>query len=434
MRLQQCHWFADLFLIDASLTLGWWEGEVRTPFGLPSRHVDQMRRMACFAYEHSPFYRTYYDQHGVNPSAVELPSGLPVVTPEQLADSPLQFRSDEPAFKVCASSGTSGRPKLLFRTDSDFQRSVTNQMRLMERCGLGCGDVVAVVQPFGLWGYGDLTQEATKRLGGMSVPIGPVPDQTALRLIVDLRASAIDVSPSRLESLLRMSEESGTVPKSVRVAMVAGEPVGAELAGRLQELWGSSLFNQYGSEETDGLGGAVIEGGGIALLDDDFVFELVDANEGRVDCTSTGELVITSLYHKGTPLVRYALGDLARHHPTRAPEVEIVGRSCSGLLVYDAVKLYPYQIEAALSEQMDVVHRWQCRASGAGGAVNLTLLMPEAESDESVRLGCIDSLRRCCIDVEDLVSRGVLTFDVVLGRGALISSRRGKTPRFVDDR
>ena len=166
-----------------------------------------------------------------------------------LVNNSLMFRSKAQAFKVCASSGTVGRPKLLFRTEEDFEKSVNNQIRLMKWSGVKSGDIVAIVQPFGLWGYGELTQEACRRLGVLAIPVGMASNEIALELVRTLEATALDISPSRLRDLLFLSQQVGNQGTKIRIVMTAGEPLTKSLIEQVERAWGRSCLINTGAKK-----------------------------------------------------------------------------------------------------------------------------------------------------------------------------------------
>jgi len=388
----------------------------------------EMRKIAVFAYEHSPFYHQLYNKHQVDPETVKIPDGLPTVSQLDLATSALQFRTDIRAFKVCASSGTTGKPKLMFRTEQDFAKSVANQIRLMEWSGVVAGDVVAIIQPFGLWGYGELTQEATRIMGALALPIGMVSDEVALGLIKDIGATVLDISPSRLMTLSRIARQNKIDNLKIHSVMLAGEPIPATLPQKVKEVWGATVFNQYGSEETDALGGSRSYINRFQLFDTDFVFEFLTDENTPIETEQIGRLVITSLYHEGTPLIRYEMQDLVRLHGNG--EVEVLGRIGEYVLLYDSVKLYPYHIDYALQEVVRQVDRWQCVIENAAHGVNVMVkIQPfDQKTDREI---IVLALSKCNIDIEALVDKGDLKF-IIDSTSPFITTKRGKMPRFVD--
>jgi phenylacetate-coenzyme A ligase PaaK-like adenylate-forming protein len=181
------------------------------------------RDILRFSYQNNLFYRTLYDKHSIDVETCMLPDSLPFVSADDLVRCALKMKSNIPLYRVCASSGTKRSPKLIFRSLDDFKFSVQNQMRLMQWCGIDRLDIIGIVQPSGLWGYADLTQEAAQCMGVMSVQLGNAENAVALELINRLKVSVLDIAPSRLEDLLNMAIKKNITLDSVRIAMCSGE-------------------------------------------------------------------------------------------------------------------------------------------------------------------------------------------------------------------
>jgi phenylacetate-CoA ligase len=395
----------------------------------------RMREIACFAYEHSPYYKKLYDTKGINPELVEIPSGLPIIAHTELVKSSLLFRSNIPVYKVCASSGTKDNPKLMFRSEEDFEKSVYNQVELMKWSGVKSGDIVAIAQPFGIWGYGDLTQEASKRMGALALPIGNISDETALELIMSLKATVLDISPSRLRKLLQLLKAAPVAEHlCLKSIMCAGEPVTAGLRNHVLNTLGTKLYDQYGSEETDGLGGNQTYGSGISLFYNDFIFEVLDDDGKHVKDNEAGTLVVTSLYHKGTPLIRYELQDIIKRHSKIPEEVEVLGRKCDYAIIYDSVKLYPYHIEEILRDVIKDVTGWQCIIEQMANQLQLTVNIDSPDLSRNDLNKIENLLPKCSIDIEALVRNESIVFKVKLTPDGIISTNRGKCLRFIDMR
>lgn len=395
----------------------------------------KMREIVCFAYNHSPYYRKLYDENGIDPVTVKLPGGLPIVPHTELVKHSTSFRSDIPVFKVCASSGTKNSPKLMFRSEEDFERSVSNQIKMMKWSGVEAGDTVAIAQPFGIWGYGDLTQEASKRMRALAIPLGNVSDEVALEMMILLKANVLDVAPSRLRNLIKLARERNEVGKlQMKSIMSAGEPLTEGLRSAAWQTFGAQIYNQYGSEETDGLGAGKTSQSGIRLFDDDFLFEVLDEYGESAEDGEAGVLVVTSLYHKGTPLIRYELQDIIKPRSGARDEVDILGRKCDYAIIYDSVKLYPYHIENILINELHDMAGWQCIIEQADNQILLTIYVdsPQISGDNIARIE--NMLSKCSIDIEALVNAGIAAFKINPSAGGIVSTARGKSLKIVDKR
>ncbi len=362
---------------------------------------------------------------------------LPIVSWGELSQQSVEFRSDAPIFRVSASSGTYGKPKILFRTKCDFERSVESQIQLMEWAGVTSDDTILVAQPFGIWGYGDLTAAAMAKLGGVTVPVGMISNESVADFMLICQPTIIDISPTRMQQLLRLVNdvpELKSVP--VRIIFLAGESIPGDLPRDIHNIWGADCFDHYGSEETDALGGNVEPGGDIILLDDKFYFEFLDHNGDGVEVGEEGILTISSLYHIGTPLIRYQLGDIVRLVSRSPTKIAVLGRIDESIVIFDSVKIHSLQIEEALLAVFESLPDWQCRLSEYEGKVWLEVILAieDCSQFEQADLDAAAAgLKRCNIDVEQIVAHEDLEIKLSVQK-ALFVTERGKKPRVIDDR
>lgn len=402
-----------------------------------SAHLQAFWEIAAYAHERSPFYRRLYKQAEVRPEAGCALTVLPVVTAYDLATHATEFRTDAHIYRVAAGSGTTGKPKLLFRTPDDFAHSVENERTLLTWSGVGSSDTVAIAHAFDMWASGELIQRAAADLGATVVPVGATPDVDVHRILLETHATVLDTTPSRLRRLLALST---SVPPSqrprIRVVMLSGEPVGAGIRSSARAIWGAEVYDQYGSEETDALAGNQAPGSKLFVLAKDFLFEVLDAVNDDRQGTIVGRLAITSLYHRGTPLVRYVLDDLVQLDVEVPDQIAILGRAGERFLLHDSVKLYPYQVQAALDLAGLGSVAWQCVLDREETRDHLTFRYVTNDGiNSTATLGDLKSnLKRCTYGVEALIAMGDLEISIEQSVDMAEQSCRGKTPRFVDRR
>lgn len=402
-----------------------------------AKHLDALAEIASFAYRQSSFYRRKYDKAKVKPDHARLPDDLPIVRAEELVRQPLEFRTNVPIYRVVAGSGTTSTPKLMFRSKADFELSIGNELRLQKWAGVEAHDVVAVAQAYDLWASGELIQAAAARIGATVVPLGLIPDADSLPILVSTGVTVLDTTPSRLERMLRLSSTAGPASRpAIRTVMVSGEPLAPRLRETAEAVWQADIFDQYGTEETDGLAGNRQPCGALSLLSDDFVFELLDPVYEKDGDGVVGRLLVSSLYHKGTPLVRYLLDDLVRVHPSRSGEITVLGRASECFFLYDSVKLHPHQVQAAFDAEGMGDLQWKCFADRSDTGIDrLELLFAPDPTTRAPKVADVVSvLEACTYEVTGLVSMG----DLVVGARRVPDladlTRRGKNRRFVDRR
>lgn len=395
----------------------------------------KIRAIAQFAYLHTEFYKHLYSD--IDLKTVELPDGLPIIEQSDLAHHALEFKSDVHAIKAVASSGTASKPKLMFRTQGDFEKSVLNQMELMSWCKVTGSDVVGIVQPSGIWGYAELTAEASRRMGAMFIHLGNVSDIMCIELILANKISVLDISPSRLDQLMQCYEEQfepTDMKFPVKIVMSAGEVLKEKNRKRLSDKYGFIIYNQYGSEEFDALGGELDNKTAFNLFYNDYFFEVLDDGNRPVKKGEVGHLVVTSLYHQGTPLIRYNLNDLVKE---TQEGLIVLGRNSECIMLYDSVKLLPYQIEEVIYKYIkkECLNKYQIQVYKDSRKKDLIQVILDAEEVSFKILQKITgNLSTCSLDVYELCKNDMLHFKVTEDKNLMEYSRRGKMFRTIDKR
>lgn len=373
-------------------------------------HLMRLQQIVEFAYNHTQFYHELYDRMKISVKEIHSIEELPIVTPKDLMDNGKHFKSDVQLYKVSMTSGSTSQPKMIYRTEKDFLHSVENETTLLHWAGIKPDDIVCVAQPFGINGYGELTAAACKQLKILCVPLGDTSMEMLIRVIMTCDVSVLDITPSRLWDLLH--HPKFRVEKTrLRLAMVAGEYLSSGFKQAVEQKYNIQIVNQYGATECDCLAGEKAGENGLRYFQNDFICEIVDKR-----------LVITSLYHMGTPLIRYMLGDQAELYDDR---IIIYSRS-DIFQLYDGIKLD----SSVLSKLVQLYggFQWQCLIFKKDRKICLEIHYSTIDgSDENS-----ENLRK---DVENSLDfwniRDKIAIQCVCTIKMLTDGQR-KVPRFID--
>jgi phenylacetate-CoA ligase len=189
--------------------------------------------------------------------------------------------------------------------------------------GVSAGRVVATTFPMTTKAAGRWHALGVEAAGGLYLPIGSYDARRKLEYLGRLSAHMLIATPSYLR---RLEIEAGAAGISLRdigieALMISAEPFSVEWALERQEVWGATVYEQYGSTQRAFAwsceGGAVPGGrrGGLHTLPHLAVYEVVDPESGEhVDEGEVGELVVTPFASSSAmPLVRFASGDRVRY-------------------------------------------------------------------------------------------------------------------------
>ena len=411
---------------------------------------EKLIKIVQYAGTHSPYYKKIFENANININefkGIEDLSKLPIVTPEDLIDHGKEFVSDKAEiYRISSSSGTSLKPKTLYRTCKDTQISSVVLERLLKMAGLKKGDSIYIGQPFDMAHLGYLTMNACEKLGIMAIPSGlSQTNEKMIELIKYFKPTAIFTSVSRIKAIMEIIKGENIEKFSVKHILLAGEPVLPADRKIIKDYWGVEPIDLYGSEETDGLAGGCGDSG-LHFMSDLYYLELLPVENAICDNENHkfGEAVITSLYSEGTPLIRYCLGDLIEYIPSKCscgsefPLIKVHGKIGDSITLFDGIKLYAYQVEDVLKEELNALSNYQAVCSTlVPGLEEIKIkvkTIDTIENVEEVENKISKMLWNSSLDVAASQEIGSLRFKVEINKEDLYVTKRGKTPRIIDFR
>ena len=415
--------------------------------GIEKDQSRELREILAHAYRHTPFYRRHFSDCGLTEGDLSQCSisdlvKIPLVDEQSLREHWNDMSViDGSSFRATTSGGTTGKPKLMVRTRNDWKRSLDSHIKLMKICGLNESDRILIALPFDIWSVGHLTLESCKLMNCFAVPIGVrMDDDTTLDYAERFDISAVITSPSRWVHLSRM--RPGLLNKLSGLKMVlAGESIAEADRRNLEQAWNGTVRSLYGSEETDGLGAECGMGEpGMHVLSDRFIFEIIgDVSSSKSSINSgIGELLVTSLYHRGTPLIRYRIGDLVEISRQNCPcgcelpKIKVFGK-CGEVLVFrDATRVFGYQIDESLTEAIGSQVMFQAVAlDGENDTEILEIRISDDLPDELIQ-ALLRIVSLISLELQESIQMGVLTVRVKTGNLHFEATKKGKQRRLLD--
>jgi phenylacetate-CoA ligase len=224
--------------------------------------------------------------------------------------------------RVMATSGSTGS-KGLFVYDRRAWVDVLSQfMRYTDWVGTKPRLPRLRIAPIG----GASPTHMTQRIAA-SVDVGlhrllPLPVTLPLpRLVEELNAFApthMNAYPS-IASLLAEEQLAGRLRLELRGMSTSSEPLMPEVRRRIESAFGVTPFNLYGT--TEGLWACECsERAGLHLFEDTCIVENVDADGRRVPDGEPGSrLLVTNLFNRLQPLIRFEISDMATVEPRPCP-------------------------------------------------------------------------------------------------------------------
>ena len=328
------------------------------------------------AYEGSSFYRNRLDQAGVRPEDIQSLddiSELPFTTADDLRVGypfPLLAVPLSEVVRIHASSGTTGKRKILTYTQKDIDDWTHFFARCYEMAGLTPEDRVQIAVGYGVWTAGVGFQLGCEKMGAMALPVGPGNIDMQCQFLVDLQTTVMSCTASMG---LLMAEEVNRRNLKDKIAlkkMIFGSERSSDaMRARIKELLDlDDMYDITGMTELYGPGTGLdcSRHEGIHYWADYYIMECLDPDSLEpVPAGEVGEMVITTLCKEAAPLIRYRTRDLTRmvEHPCSCGSIlplhdRILGRS-DDMIIFRAVNIYPGQIDEVLSPIADASCEYQ---------------------------------------------------------------------------
>ena len=351
------------------------------------------------AYRGSSHYRKKLEAAGVRSKDIrnlEDLRKLPFTTTDDLgAGYPFALLAvpEIQVVRIHASSGSTGKRKILSYTQKDIDDWIHFFARCYEIAGFSAQDRVQIAVGYGIWTAGVGFQLGCEKFGAMALPVGPGNIDLQCQFLVDLQSTAICCTASMA---LLMAEEINRRNLKDKIALkkliFGSERSSDAMRARIKDLLGlEDMFDVPGMTELYGPGTGLDcpRHEGIHYWADYYILEILDPETLEpVLPGEIGEMVVTTLCKEAAPLIRYRTRDLTRliDHPCSCGNIlpmhgRIQGRS-DDMIIFRAVNIYPGQIDEVLSGISDAGCEYQ---------VHLTR-KDDGKDYMTIRLECCDDL------------------------------------------
>ncbi|MGD9848251.1 MAG: ATP-binding cassette domain-containing protein [Desulfuromonas sp.] len=318
-------------------------------------------------WEGSPFYRARLEQAGIRPDDIHSLADLrrlPFTTAEDLRDGypfPLRAVPFEQIVRIHASSGTTGKRKVLAYTQKDIDDWSHFFARCYQMAGVTALDRVQIAVGYGVWTAGVGFQLGCEKLGALAVPVGPGNIDLQIQFLLDFQSTVFCSTASMALLMAEEIHKRGVADKiAVRKIIYGSERSSRSMRQKISELFGGAeLFDITGLTELYGPGTGIEcqAHDCIHYWGDYYLLEIVDpVSLQPLPDGEWGEMVVTSLCKEAAPLIRYRTRDITRILPGLCPcgnplprHSRIKGRS-DDTIKFRGVNIYPSSIDGILSQ------------------------------------------------------------------------------------
>ncbi|MBN2233202.1 MAG: phenylacetate--CoA ligase [Deltaproteobacteria bacterium] len=419
-----------------------------TADGIATRQREGLCQTVRHAFDNCAFYRRKLTAAGIDPASItgiaDLPR-LPFTTADDLRDGypyPLLSVPLERVVRVHASSGTTGKKKVMAYTQRDIDDWVHFFARCYETAGVTPADRVQIAVGYGLWTAGFGFQLGCEKLGAMAIPIGPGNIDLQCELALDFASTVLCCTASMGLLLAEEVNHRGIRDRlALKTVILGSERSSDAMLQRIRTLLGvEEVFDIPGLTELYGPGTGLDcrYHCGIHYWADYYIVEIVDPDTLEpLPPGEAGEMVVTTLRKEAAPLIRYRTRDLCRLLPGECPcgspfprHDRILGRT-DNMFKFRAVNIYPGQIDEILSDAEGVSSEYRIVLERRPDGRDEMLIEVEADPDSAPGA----ERERIAAAIRSAVKHKIMvTPDVAVVDYASLPRSERKTQRVIDRR
>lgn len=399
------------------------------------------------AYNGSAFYRGRFEKAGITPSDIQFLDDitlLPFTTGTHLKEGyplPLLSVPEKDVVRIHASSGTTGKRKVLSYTRKDL--SVWSDMfaRCYEMAGLTKEDRVQIAVGYGVWTAGMGFQLGCELLGAMAIPTGPGNIDMQSQFLLDMQSTVMCCTASMALLMAEEVNKKGIKDKICLKKIIFGSERSSDaMRAKIKELLGlEDMFDITGMTELYGPGAGLDchKHEGIHYWADKYILEILNPETLEpVADGEIGEMVVTTLCKEAAPLIRYRTGDLTRKiiTPCSCGNIlfmhdKIMGRS-DDMIILRGVNIYPGQIDEVLSRVHEVGSEYQLHLERKDDGKDYMTI--KVEANKAIDPDHAESIKQTII--KTVQSKIMVHCDVVILPYGDLPRVSGKSQRIFDNR
>jgi phenylacetate-CoA ligase len=271
----------------------------------------------------------------------------------------------------------------IYHTNEDLNKMHEACSRSLKAAGVKKGDICVVTFGYHLFVAGLFYQSQLEYYGAKVIPLGPGESERAIAIINNYQVSVLMANPT-----FAMKLAGGGIP-SVRILFVGGEPF-TSVEGYPEKVHAAfgrdiTIIDSYSMALCMPVARSCRYGTGLHVMDDFVYAEVIDPVTGEnIPYGEKGELVLTHLYKKASPLLRYRTGDLTVMERKRCEcgrEItlpkSVFGRT-DEMLKIKGVKFWPSQISTILHGFPEFTNRYRVNITSRRGVDFLELTIEGA--------------------------------------------------------
>ncbi len=346
----------------------WAKEETMSRAEIEAIQLQRLQETVKRVYEKVVPYRQKMEEAKVKPEDIKNLKDLrrlPFITKQDMRDNypfGLFAVPKDQLVRIHASSGTTGKPTVVGYTKKDLEIWTECVSRIAAMGGATEKDVAQICFGYGMFTGALGLHFGLENMGAAIVPSSTGNTEKQIMFMKDFGTTLLVATPSYALRIGEVAKQMGIDPKTdlqVKIGLVGSELLTEAMRTEMHKLWGEDMLvtSNYGMSELMGPGvsGECEQLCGMHVNEDFFIPEIINPKTEEVlPPGEKGELVITCIYKKALPLIRYRTKDITRlnYEPCKCGRTTVRMENLDGrtddMLKIRGVNVFPSQIEEVL--------------------------------------------------------------------------------------
>jgi len=349
----------------------------------------KQRVLVGHAYENCPFYKQKYDNAGFHPGDLKNQddfASVPMVKKQEIRsniENMVAKGIDSSRLRKKFTGGSTGVPLMIYRDAKTGLLMNALNVRTMGAWGFRQGCKIGHI-----WGLNPLNEDLLytrqtwwKRFLKNYVLFNAY-DMTPEKMtqfsaiLTHFKPDLVISYTSAMTGFARYLEEHGGPRFSPKAIWLTSEPIHDFQKELVEQVFQSTVYNQYGSVEIFFLAAECSERDGLHINSDMRTLEVVDESGKSMAPGEMGRVVVSDLENHAAPLIRYQNEDMASLQANHCPcgrglplMSKVTGRIYDMFVLPDGSQIYGHRFTTFFYDHVDKVSNFQIHQTNKDRAV-----------------------------------------------------------------
>lgn len=374
---------------------------------------ERLQKMVEYARENTDHYAdSLSDVETDTDDLEELLEQIPILDKEKLRDNPQEFTNDDHADHKITTSGSTGTPLVMWANKAQLEKRLAMNLRNREWMGYQWGDKSVRLwhQKIGMSTVQWLKEQFEAFLSREKfIPVFKMGDDNLGEIIDEIDEYDPELVDGYAEAYNILVEycKRNDIEKDWKRVVSSGQQLHPSTREGIQDYLGAEVFDRYGAREFSGIAQECPAHDGKHINSYLYIVEVLN-DEGDVpEEGEKGNIVVTDLHNKATPLLRYKIGDFA--YPVQEESCEcgkewpklgdIVGREQSVIVTEGGKHLPGTFFDHYFKDYFDVIQQWQV-VQEEQEAIEVNLMVTSEKEFEEIENELRQGLRKHVGDID----------------------------------